>query len=139
VGECVYTCEDMIAFEIFLQENGFDIVAGSVGPFNTYNNTSRSWKNKDGKSCLVGLYANPTRIGIIYPYVYLDDVVDGWLSFSNEVFSVFIICFFNDILWWKTPPRLAAIRYALILMNKKSCIFPFTIQIKLLSSNPVCR
>lgn len=64
----------MIAFEKFLIANGFELAAGSEKDFNTYDNCGRSYKNKDGKICTVGLWAKPTRIGITHPCIVLDGV-----------------------------------------------------------------
>jgi hypothetical protein len=61
----------MIAFEKYLLDNGFELFEGSLKDFSTYDNCSRSYKNKDGKKCMVGLYAKPTRIGILSPCIVL--------------------------------------------------------------------
>jgi hypothetical protein len=58
----------MTAFEIYLEKQGFELLAGKRGDFNTYNNCSRSWQ-KDNKRIQIWLYAQPTRIGIFNPII----------------------------------------------------------------------
>ena len=86
----------MIAFERFLQENGFELIAGDLKEFNTYDNVARLWKNKDGKLCTVGLYGKPTRIGITHPCVYLDDVSEK--GFKIPFTNIPVEKDFNEIL-----------------------------------------
>lgn len=50
-------------FDKFLNEKGFELVTGEMRDLNTYNNTWRSWF-KDGRYISIGLYAQPTRIGV---------------------------------------------------------------------------
>jgi hypothetical protein len=61
----------MIAFEKFLIENGFKMTHGKSGGFNTYDNVNRRWEDNNKNVCHVGLWAKPTRIGIVYPMIYL--------------------------------------------------------------------
>lgn len=63
----------MTGFEHFLETKGYKLIHGRLGDFSTYGNVCRHWinENKD-TACLVGLWAEPTRIGITFPWVYLN-------------------------------------------------------------------
>lgn len=54
----------MTGFEKYAISKGFNRVAGN-GTYNTYNNCSNGYKHQDGRYFSIGLYASPTRIGMI--------------------------------------------------------------------------
>ena len=54
----------MTGFELYALSKGFKLIAGD-GTYNTYNNCSNGYKHSDGRYFLIGLYASPTRIGMI--------------------------------------------------------------------------
>ena len=57
----------MLDFEKFLLKNNFKLISGNLDKqFSTYDNCQRLYK-KENKIICIGLYAKPTRIGIIYP------------------------------------------------------------------------
>ena len=66
----------MIAFERYLLDNGFESIDG-IKEFNTYDNCMNGYKDARGNYCTVGLFAQPTRIGIIYPQI----------EFNEEIFT----------------------------------------------------
>lgn len=57
-------------FEAYIIENGFKQVAGKQKEFSTYDNCGRCYEDSMGNICTVGLFGQPTRIGITYPDVY---------------------------------------------------------------------
>ena len=56
----------MTGFELYLEENGWELSGGSIREFSTYDNCNRGWK-KDGKSILIGLAGTPTRVYVLHP------------------------------------------------------------------------
>lgn len=63
----------MTGFERFAVENGFKLTHGSLKPYNTYDNCNRRYEDSKGNAFIIGLYAKPTRIGIINPIIKIDD------------------------------------------------------------------
>lgn len=62
----------MTAFEQFLLDKGFKSI-GESKDFNTYDNCSNAYQHPDGRYCSIGLFAQPTRIGIIYPWIFINE------------------------------------------------------------------
>ena len=81
----------MTAFEIFMKSKGFEFRQGSLKEFNTYNNVSRSWVDKEGSSYLIGLYAQPTRIGVLSPSIFIDGQLFTSLPTESQFQNIYNI------------------------------------------------
>ena len=61
----------MTGFEKYMiEKHNFKRVEGN-GTYNTYTNTSNGYKDDKGNYFLIGLYARPTRIGLISPNIII--------------------------------------------------------------------
>ena len=85
----------MTGFEKYMQESGFVLFEGSSKPFCTFDNCSRAYQDNKGHRFLIGLYAQPTRIGIISPLVEWKGQVfdftpteDMYESFYNQILKL---------------------------------------------------
>lgn len=75
----------MTGFEIYLESKGYELISGKYGDFSTYKSCSRLFHNKiDNSYCCVGLYAEPTRIGIISPVIYIENKIFSNLPVESQ-------------------------------------------------------
>ena len=65
----------MTGLETYMQDNGWTLTHGKTSEWNTYDNCSRSWLHDSGKAITIGLWAKPTRVGLMHPM--LTELIDG--------------------------------------------------------------
>ena len=65
----------MTGLENYMTGNGWTLTHGKSSEWNTYDNCNRSWLHTNGKRVLIGLYAKPTRVGLLLPM--LTEFIDG--------------------------------------------------------------
>jgi len=84
----------MTGLETYMSENGWTLSRGKTTDWNTYDNCGRLWKNSNGGIIIVGLLAQPTRVGLIYPLVilngkYIESLpTSGFESFLNILLTL---------------------------------------------------
>ena len=74
----------MTGFERYIESKGYKLYEGELKEFNTYDNCNRTWINDKGYRIMIGLYAKPTRVGILVPFLYTDDSNKFYESFDKS-------------------------------------------------------